>query len=231
MAPADSKTPDRSPVGGLAFFSSLFFLSFLAALNISELPRLWFGDVGSQLGFFALGCAPGIFVAFYVLQGKYNVLVHEFKHSLISGLVGNRWRGMKVSKESGQFTYAYSKHTAAYNAFIALAPYWVPLFTFLSLLLALALWRHQPHTLAVVVGVGFGIDLVMNTRDIGPHQTDFTLIRGGFPIGLVYVVAMNLCLHSFLAAWLMQGVPGLVFLVKNLWQFLLAVVFYFRGIK
>ncbi|MBX7145254.1 MAG: M50 family metallopeptidase [Oligoflexia bacterium] len=223
MAPEDSDLAlsERPRVGGLAFFTSLFALIVISLLNLPLLPALFFGTGPSRLAHFFLGMLPGFFLAMYCIQGKYSVLVHEFKHSVISGLVGNRAKGLKINKDSGQFSYMYSRSTAAYNAFIALAPYWLPLFTTLSLLIAFSLWRANPVNFCIAVGVGYGTDLIMNLRDISPRQTDLTLIRGGYSIGLAYVIAMNLALLSFLLAGIMQGSFGLMYLVKSLWHIML----------
>lgn len=223
MAPDPLEVPlsERPRVGGLAFFSSLLALITLSIFNIPLLPALWFGEGPSRLAHFLLGMMPGIFLAMYCIQGKYSVLIHEFKHSIISGLVGNRAKAIKVKKDSGHFAYTYTSRTAAYNAFIALAPYWIPLFTVLALLIAFSLWRHNAINFCIAVGVGYGTDLVMNVRDISPRQTDLTLIRGGYKIGLTYVIAMNLALASFLLAGIMQGSFGLTYLVKSLWHALL----------
>jgi len=154
----------------------------------------------------------------YVLAGKYNVLVHEFKHWLVSGLVGNRFKSLKVGEQSGHFSYSYSRRTAAYNAFIAVAPYCIPLFTFVFLLVSLAGWRHDRNTVALLIGIGYGADIVMNLRDISPRQTDLTYIRGGFWVGLTYVAAANLSFSSLLLAWILQGWNGLKLVLIALWQ-------------
>src|SRR5262249_1971789 len=150
-------------------------------------------------------------------------------------LAGNRAKNMRVASESGDFTYEYTKRTAHLNAFIALAPYWFPLFTIVVTLPAILsvikihLW-FADHGLAVaIVGAAFGADLALNVRDISPLQSDFSVLRGGFRAGVLYVFFVNLTLFSILAAWVAQGPAGLIMLGKGWWQLMLGIVKLLRG--
>lgn len=64
------------------------------------------------------------------------------------------------------------------------------------------------------LGVLYGIDMLLNIRDIGDHQTDFTEINGGYYIGLSFVIFMNLSIITFLLAWVFHQWQGtkLIFL-------------------
>ncbi|MBN8549149.1 MAG: hypothetical protein J0M12_07550 [Deltaproteobacteria bacterium] len=222
---------NRKPmrVGGMAFFSSLFFLSVLAILNFCLLTKLWSSEAFVHLQSFALGVVPGLFVAAYFIQGRGSVLIHEFKHSLVSGLVGNRARSMNVKKDSGHFEYEYTKHTAQYNAFISMAPYITPLFTIPAAALAFAFWRQSHDLMCVVVGMGYGIDLLLNMRDISRRQTDITMIRGGYLVGVLYIAAMNAAILSILLAWVFEDTIGLQYLLYGLWHLVLQIVAYYRA--
>lgn len=226
---AKAKDKKQTRVGGFAFFSSLFFLLVLLILNSCLLPNLWDEVALHRTGSFALGIGPGVFFALYFIQGRSSVLIHEFKHSLISGLVGNRARELKVKRDSGHFEYEYTKSTAEYNAFISLAPYIIPLFTIPATLLAAAFWRHSHELMASVIGMGYGLDLVLNFRDISRRQTDLTMIKGGYSVGLLYVFAMNATILTILLAWIFQGILGLKYLVFGLWQVVLHIVAYYRS--
>lgn len=214
--------------GGIAFFVSLGALIFLSLFNFFLLPELWDSLVIAPLIRFGIGVFIGVWLAQGFLKGRFSVAIHEFKHRLISGLVGNKHKGFVVKKNSGEYRYEYTKETAQYNAFIALAPYWVPLFTGIALLLSLTLWRHNHTLIPLVVGVAYGVDLLMNTRDISPHQTDLTLTRGGYQVGVLYVIVMNATIFSYLISWVMQRLYGLKYLGYGLWQFVLHIVSYYR---
>lgn len=216
-------------VGGFAFFSSLFFLIVLSILNFCFLTNLWNGEAQQHFFSFALGMVPGLFVAGYFIQGHTSVLIHEFKHSLLSGLVGNKARSLHVKKDSGHFEYEYTRLTAEYNAFISLAPYITPLFTVPAIILAFAVWRHSQDLMCAVIGMGYGVDLLLNMRDISRRQTDITMIKGGYRIGLLYIFAMNAAILSILLAWVFQGTLGLRYLLYGLWQMVLHIVAYYRA--
>lgn len=151
----------------------------------------------------------------FLIKGRISVFIHEFKHSLISNFAGNRAKGMKIGSNSGHFTYEFSKDTAHFNAFIALAPYWVPLFTVPAIGLGYAFWRQDHIILVFLAGLGFGADLLLNTRDISPVQTDLTNLRGGYQVGLIYALAMNVTITSLLLAWVVQGPAGLLQIVQG----------------
>jgi hypothetical protein len=226
----DAPSTDKK-LGGIAFLLSLLFLTLLAAINLEQLPNIWNEQSAQRLGYLLMGLIPGVAFALFILRGKYSVLLHEFKHSIVSGLAGNKWKSMKIDDASGSFTYAYSKRSAAFNAFISLAPYWFPLGLIISLIVGAMFWRQDPFGLLFVLGIGIGIDLVLNIRDISPYQTDFKVIRGGFTTGFWYVVAMNVVLYTFVLAWAFAGTQGLLMLVSELWRLVHALVEYFRAKK
>jgi hypothetical protein len=219
---------EANPVGGFAFYTSLFFLCFLALLNTKTILGLISPLDGSRSGIFLLLFVAGLLGTRAIFPDRLCVFIHELKHSIVSNLAGNRAKKLKFEDQTGSFTYEYTKRTAAYNAFIALAPYWFPLFTLIGL--PIAVFAAPQHSL-IVVGIGgllFGSDWYLNMRDFSPHQTDITGIRGGYAIGALYILAMNVTLSSIVVAWILRDVAGLLALVQNLWEFLLQVVHAFR---
>lgn len=225
----DKKKQKPAKAGGLAFFVSLFMLLLLGGVNILHIPALWEPATSGNGGRFLLGVMLGAWLSYAFLKGHVSVLIHEFKHALISNLVGNKWKGMKVKENSGHFEYAYSKSTAAYNAFISVAPYWLPVFTLPLLGISLALWYGNHQLIVFVVGIGYGADLICNTRDISPIQTDLTEINGGYGVALIYVLAINIVVFSLLIAWVFQGLFGLKYLLFGLWHFLLNIIMNLRA--
>ncbi len=206
----------ESLVGGFAFFLSLLALLPTGILFTSvTLYRVRAADYTCTTRFFVT-VLIGAVLAQLCIRGHLSVLIHEFKHSLISNLVGNRHRGLKIGRDSGHYAYAYSKRTAHYNAFISLAPYITPVFTFLAVLAALIFFREDRQVAVAVVGCGYGIDLLLNMRDISPIQTDISLIRGGYGMGLLYIAAWNLLTLAVLLAWVFQGSHGLFLLLEDI---------------
>jgi hypothetical protein len=200
--------PEDQIVGGFAFFLSLAALLPTGALFfILAIAQIRHADANIAIGFIS-SVILGASLAQALIRGHFSVFLHEFKHALISNLVGNKNKRMKVGRNSGHLEYAYSKKTAHYNAFISLAPYIVPVCSFFSLLLAFFVARENPMLVSIIVGLGFGADLLLNARDISPIQTDISLIRGGYRVGLLYILAWNLLTSSIFLAWAFQGFSG-----------------------
>lgn len=213
---SEEPEPEKELVGGFAFFLSLLALLPTGILFASAtLYRVRAADYTCTTRF-VVAVLIGAALAQIFIRGHLSVLIHEFKHSLVSNLVGNRHRGLKIGRDSGHYAYAYSKRTAHYNAFISLAPYITPVFTFLAVLASLIFFREERQIAVAVVGVGYGIDLLLNMRDISPIQTDISLIRGGYGMGLLYIAAWNLLTAAMLLAWVFQGTHGLFLLLEDI---------------
>lgn len=213
---AHESSSEQDLVGGFAFFLSLFALLPTGILFTTlTLYRVRSADYICSVRFL-IAFLIGATLAQMFIRGHLSVLIHEFKHSVISNIVGNRHRGLKIGKNSGHYTYAYSKRTAHYNAFISLAPYITPVFTFVAVLLSLIFFREDRQVAATIVGLGYGVDILLNMRDISPIQTDISLIRGGYGMGLLYIAAWNLLTIGMLLAWVFQGSHGLYLLLEDI---------------
>lgn len=196
-------------VGGFAFFLSLFFLLPTAVLFLGiALGQVQHGELSAAITFLASLCT-GLAIAHYGIRGHFSVLIHEWKHEVVSSLVGNRNKRMEVSQHTGSLQYEYTKKTAHYNAFISLAPYILPVFTFIGILISVAVGPVHHLAPIVIIGMCFGIDLLMNARDISPIQTDISLIRGGYAMGLLYILSWNMLTTGIVLAWVFQGVSGI----------------------
>jgi hypothetical protein len=203
-------------VGGFAFFLSLAAL-LPTGLMFTTLTFMRLESASSTTTVnFIFATLAGAAIAQMFIRGHLSVFIHEFKHSLISNLVGNRHKGMKIGEQSGHYQYSYTKSTAHYNAFISLAPYITPVFTFFAVGVALAFFRQDREIAAIVVGVGYGMDMLLNMRDISPIQTDISLIRGGYSMGLAYIAAWNLLIAGLVFAWAFHGVKGLSMLLEDI---------------
>jgi len=200
--------PIKNPKsGGLFFFSSLLAIIFVATWNSRFLIEVLY-SWGLKLPFILVaGAALGWMISRFLFRAHFATFLHELKHAVVSNLVGNKAKEMKIRRNSGHFQYEYTKDTARYNAFISLAPYCFPLFTVPTLIAAS--WLIPDRTVAVLlVGVALGSDLQSGWRDVGPYQTDFSDLRGGYFIGLVYVTAASIALSTLLIAWSAAGWPG-----------------------
>jgi hypothetical protein len=221
--------PKQEVVGGFPFFLSLAALLPTGILFfVLALLQIRHADPLLAVSFLA-ACLAGCLVAQIAIRGHISVLLHEFKHALISNLVGNKNKRMKIEQNSGHLEYAYTKKTAHYNAFIALAPYIVPVCTFVMILISAAVAWGNPLVAAVLVGFGYGADLLLNARDISPVQTDISLISGGYGVGLAYITAWNLLTTALILAWAFQGIQGIAALFVTVSKALFTVYFWGSG--
>lgn len=206
---------DTSPIGDVVFFLVLLFTISLAISLCRSFVDLFFSLSFSNLGPFVVSLLVGMAIAHFILRGHVSVFIHEFKHMIASLLAGNSPRGMLVRGSSGHYEYEYTEHTKSYNAFISLAPYSLPLFTALFLGGSLYPFWNQTEMLQVIAGIGYGIDLVTSVRDISPLQTDFSALRGGFGLGILYVTALHIIMALTMVCWVTGGLEGLIALFQG----------------
>ena len=224
-----SRAQVKNNVGGLPFFISYLSLLYLALSNSFFLIGLINTDSLKSLLMFAAGLVIGALSAGSFILGRFSVFIHELEHSIVSNLVGNKSKDMEFDDDSGHFSYEYTHETAKYNALISLAPYYFPLFTLISVVLTLLWYLYTGESIVFILGIGLGIDLVTNLRDISPVQSDLTSITGGYYIALGFIACMNVSLISFLLAWVLAQVDGYNYLFSRQWSFMTQVVFYLRA--
>lgn len=184
----------RKKVGGLAFLASIPALLVLDILIVKNLLPLLSVNTPFLFWWVLGGTLLGVIFAPIFSKGKPYIFIHEVKHAIVSSLAGNKWKKMRVNEDSGSFEYTYYKHTAHLNAFISLAPYWFPMISIPVWLIGLT---HQNlEALRLALGFALGLDLYMGIKDIGPHQTDLSTIRGGVKIAKSYIWLMIIMVSS-----------------------------------
>ena len=204
----DKEIPEQKPVGGLAFFTTLVLAAVFCGIAPLALIRIWVPESAPRVAYFLGASLVSYFIASLIVRHHFAVLIHEFKHALVSSFSGNKSKGMKIDRESGHFQYEYTKATAASNAFISVAPYWLPIFTVPTLGLVQLFFKASPIMMLLLTGLAYGADCSFNWRDISPIQTDLTMIRGGYRIGWLFVLLINLALFFFLLPWIFVGPTG-----------------------
>ncbi len=214
MSKASAPKPQK--VGGLAFFFSLAALILLLRPIYISLPASWVSESLPRFLIFFISLIIGALFARLFIRDKLSVFIHELKHSVLSNLAGNRAKSLEVQKRSGSFSYEYSKQTAAYNALISLAPYCLPLFSIGFILVGLPFFYKEPVLLSICMGLGWGIDIVLNVRDIGPHQSDLRFIRGGLPVALAYIFFFNAVTFGITLLWVIGGLAAYSNFLLNL---------------
>ena len=182
----------------------LRFLLALALLPLAAASLLALADLAAPLGLlhrepawltggFAAWCVVWLVLPRPVMV---YVLGHELTHALWARLMGAEVSGLSVGRDGGSVTVSKS------NLWIALAPYFFPLYTVLLVLgaaVAGLFWDLSPwaHWLLAAVGVTWGFHFTFTIQMLTVGQSD--LHPYGTLFSLVGIVVMN-------AAGLMLGV-------------------------
>jgi hypothetical protein len=151
---------------------------------------------------FVAGLSAYPFAHWLLQPVGFYVLGHELTHSVAAVLSGSRIRGMEVSSEGGRVVLDKS------NAFIALAPYVIPLYTVLWIAAyrLLSLGRPLPGwALAAGVGATLSFHFVLTGGILwNEHQTDLDHAGGVFSS-----LAIILLFNSLILVVALRGLfPG-----------------------
>ena len=203
-APEVRRAPPASawliPTRWLKFVIALFLLPLCAILTqtfftvftrATVTQRLWAGE---EFWFFSLGAVLWL-IAFFGLPRPMLVYVfgHELTHALWVVLMGGRVSRFRVAREGGHIV------TDRNNFWIALAPYFFPLYSLIVIAGygILGLFFHvQPYgrLLYGLIGATWAFHLTFTCWMIPKKQTDLT-DHGTF-FSLVVIYLMNLALLS-----------------------------------
>jgi hypothetical protein len=171
-----------------AIFTQTFFTVFTRA---TVTQRLWAGE---EFWFFSLGAILWL-IAFFGLPRPMVIYVfgHELTHALWVVLMGGRVSRFRVAREGGHIV------TDRNNFWIALAPYFFPLYSLIVIggygLLGL-FFNVQPYgrLLYGLIGATWAFHFTFTCWMIPKKQTDLT-DHGTF-FSLVVIYLMNLALLS-----------------------------------
>ncbi|RME62126.1 MAG: hypothetical protein D6780_00315 [Candidatus Dadabacteria bacterium] len=214
-------------IGGIGYALSLAALVITATVGVRTIFSLFDSYALSNILKFSSGAIVGGVLSAIFIRGHLSVAIHEFKHAVVSLLVGNKWKKMVVHRESGYFEYEYSKDAEEYNAMISLAPYWLPIFTVSALVIYYFTRALVRDAGIAVIGAAWAADTVLGFRDVSPRQTDFSKLTGGFIIGLIYVIAAYLTYTTVLISWIMQGSYGPLQIFYRISDFVFALAAYY----
>ncbi len=173
-----------------AILTQTFFTVFTRA-TITQ--QLWAAE---EFWFFSLGVVLWM-IAFFGLPRPLLVYVfgHELTHALWVWVMGGRVSNFKVGREGGHIV------TDRNNFWIALAPYFFPLYSIIVLLIYGALsfaMNMQPYgrLLYALIGATWAFHFTFTCWMIPKSQTDLTDHGTFFSLAVIYL--MNLSLLSVL---------------------------------
>ncbi|MDD5504578.1 MAG: M50 family metallopeptidase [Candidatus Omnitrophica bacterium] len=130
------------------------------------------------------------------------VLSHELTHAIAALLTGAKVRSIQISSKGG--SVSVSKN----NVFIALSPYFVPLYTIIIILLWFAAERvlgSGPYQGWFLFAAGFTLafHIVLTVDFLKTRQTD--LQYAGYPLSACLIYIINLVVVGFVLSFLFQG--------------------------
>src|SRR6266487_2490560 len=171
-----------------AILSQTFFTAFARA---TMTQRLWAGE---EFWFFSLGAVLWL-IAFFGLPRPILIYVfgHELTHALWVWFMGGRVSRFRVSRDGGHVV------TSKANFWIALAPYFFPIYSILVIAIygVLSLFLNmQPYgrLLYAAIGATWAFHFTFTCWMIPKNQTD--LRDQGTFFSLVVIYLMNLLLLS-----------------------------------
>jgi hypothetical protein len=190
----------RVPTRWVKFVCAIFLLPICAVLTqtfftafarATVTQRFWAGE---EFWFFSLGAILWL-IAFFGLPRPILIYVfgHELTHALWVWLMGGRVSRFRVTRDGGHVV------TSKANFWIALAPYFFPIYSILAIgaygVLSLFL-NMQPYGrwLYSVIGVTWAFHFTFTCWMITKNQTD--LSEQGTFFSLVVIYLMNLVLLS-----------------------------------
>ena len=165
-----------------ALLSQTFFTIFTRA-TVSQ--RLWAAE---EFWFFSLGSILWL-IAFFGLPKPLRVYVfgHELTHAIWVWLMGGEVSDFQVGREGGHIV------TTRNNFWIALAPYFFPIYSILVLAIygvASAMTDLQPfgRLLYALIGVTWAFHLTFTVWMIPKSQSDLTANGTFFSLVLIYLI-------------------------------------------
>ncbi len=204
------------------FLKTLIAVLFLPTLFFAaaQTARLLYAGLGNVKTFlcFLLGILlyAGIHFGFYNFSRMY-VLGHELTHAVAAILCGCRIKDIYVGKDSG-----YVKLTQC-NAFVALAPYFVPAYTVCLGLVycGLTLWRDMaPYRLWFVFASGFftAFHFIQTFKTLFEAQQPDLKLAGGKVFSAISITLVNVVILALLCKILFPEQVSLTEALRNVWD-------------
>lgn len=171
---------------GLLIAPTAIAIVFVSVLSLGDLTA---GASGAHYFLSAFAGYAVLHVLRCMRLYRFYVFAHECTHALAAWATGGKVFSFVVRKQSGYVDLSHS------NAFIALAPYWVPLYALLSVAAyRLVLWWGAPPYAREVFLALMGASLAFHFSHTVEalwvtHQSD--LDEAGFLFSMALIVFLN----------------------------------------
>jgi hypothetical protein len=190
--------------------ATLVFLNHLARFTFSTPTQL------------AMVTGAGVYFVMHLLLWKpifMHVMGHELTHAFWAVVLGGKIKSLLVSREGGQVTLSKT------NFFIALAPYFFPLYTFLILPIYFVAAAKFYPVLSFFIGFSLAFHFALTVHSLKDQQSDIAQVGTFFSLSFVYL--MNVIVLVIVLAVVTPEVIGLGEFFKEMWGLFLKILFWF----
>ena len=206
-------------------FSFAFLLAIPSNYILGSLLGLALLDIWEQKPFekevWAL-FSIGVVSAFCFIGSSkiytFRTFIHELKHFVVVVMTGNKVKDFHVDTHTGHVKFEMYKDKVHFAPIISLAPYFLPLFSFPVFIACLISEDYYRLPLIAALGVSLGIDLQFGYKEIHPHQTDLTRIRGGYFSSGIYLVGVHFLWITCCLLWVIDGRQGFFHAGELVWE-------------
>lgn len=161
----------------------------------------------------------GVYLVMHLLLWKpvfIHVMGHELTHALWAVILGGKIKSLLVSQEGGQVTLSKT------NFFIALAPYFFPIYTFMILPFYFITAPKFHAIPAFLIGFTLALHLALTFNSLRDRQSDIWEVGLFFSMAFIYL--MNLIVIVIIISVISPEVITLPELARESWGLIRAIL-------
>ena len=170
---------------------------------------------------FATGLIGSLVVIGTTKMPTFRTFIHELKHALLVVFTGNKVKNFHVDTHTGHVEFQMCSTKVHFAPIIALAPYFLPIFSFPILAVCIFLEPLYGPILCLVLGLALAADISLGISEIHSHQTDLKKVMGGFLGSALYLSGVHLMWFAACIIWVQGGRAGYLFAGNVTWEFAL----------
>lgn len=189
------------------FITTVVLFRHLSYFNLT-IPR--------QLAFVT---GAGVYLIMHLLLWKpifIHVMGHELTHAFWAVILGGKIKSLLVSEEGGQVTISKT------NFFIALAPYFFPIYTFILIPIYLIAAKPFYPVLAFLIGFSLSFHLALTLHSLKDEQSDIRQVGVIFSFPFIYL--MNVLVLVVVFAIITPELISIMKFVKASWIYFIDIM-------